>query len=190
MEQRNGRIDRTLQPAPEVRCHYFVYPQRAEDQVLATVVRKIAVVQKDLGSIGAVLLGQIGAALEGPAYPTATLLEEAHQVVADEAPGTGNENAGFNHGRPSLGEPILFAPHRLLPGPRQPNPSEAVIARFSRELLESSAVTQETFDAVVARYGENGLFELVAVMSVYTFNANILRTMDHRAGADARMLTR
>jgi 4-carboxymuconolactone decarboxylase len=69
-------------------------------------------------------------------------------------------------------------------------PDEALIIRFGRELLESPAVTQETFDAVVARYGENGLFELVAVMSVYTFNANILRTMDHRAGADARMLTR
>ena len=26
IEQRNGRIDRKLQPAPEVRCHYFVLP--------------------------------------------------------------------------------------------------------------------------------------------------------------------
>ena len=41
MEQRNGRIDRTLQPADEVRCHYFVYPQREEDRVLETLVRKI-----------------------------------------------------------------------------------------------------------------------------------------------------
>ncbi|WP_437718197.1 DISARM system SNF2-like helicase DrmD [Sorangium sp. So ce448] len=63
MEQRNGRIDRTLQPAPEVRCHYFVYPQRTEDQVLETVVRKIATVQRELGSLGAVLLGQIEATL-------------------------------------------------------------------------------------------------------------------------------
>ncbi|TKC98152.1 DISARM system SNF2-like helicase DrmD [Polyangium fumosum] len=64
MEQRNGRIDRTLQPAPEVRCHYFIYPERAEDQVLETAVRKIATVQRELGSLGAVLLGQIEAALE------------------------------------------------------------------------------------------------------------------------------
>jgi hypothetical protein len=64
MEQRNGRIDRTLQPADEVRCHYFVYPQRTEDQVLETVVRKIATVQRELGSLGAVLLGQIETALE------------------------------------------------------------------------------------------------------------------------------
>jgi hypothetical protein len=64
MEQRNGRIDRTLQPQEEVRCHYFVYPQRTEDQVLETVVRKIATVQRELGSLGAVLLDQIEAALE------------------------------------------------------------------------------------------------------------------------------
>lgn len=63
MEQRNGRIDRTLQPAEEVRCHYFVYPQRIEDQVLETVVRKIATVQRELGSLGAVLLDQIETAL-------------------------------------------------------------------------------------------------------------------------------
>ena len=67
---------------------------------------------------------------------------------------------------------------------------EALIVGFGRELLEQPAVTQTTFDAVVARYGEKGLFELVAVMSVYTFNANILRTMDHRAAPDARHLTR
>ena len=63
MEQRNGRIDRTLQPADEVRCHYFVYPQRTEDQVLETVVRKIATVQRELGSLGAVLLDQIESVL-------------------------------------------------------------------------------------------------------------------------------
>ena len=34
IEQRNGRIDRKLQPAPAVNCHYFVLPQRAEDRVL------------------------------------------------------------------------------------------------------------------------------------------------------------
>ena len=65
LEQRNGRIDRTLQPADEVRCHHFVYPDRAEDHVLATVVRKIATVQRELGSLGAVLLNQLERELEG-----------------------------------------------------------------------------------------------------------------------------
>jgi Skp family chaperone for outer membrane proteins len=64
LEQRNGRIDRTLQPAEEVRCHYFLYPDRTEDQVLATVVRKVETVQRELGSLGAVLLGQLEKVLE------------------------------------------------------------------------------------------------------------------------------
>ena len=38
IEQRNGRIDRKLQPAAEVRCHYFVLPQRVEDRVLEVLV--------------------------------------------------------------------------------------------------------------------------------------------------------
>ena len=40
IEQRNGRIDRKLQPAPKVRCHYFVLPQRAEDHVLEVLMKK------------------------------------------------------------------------------------------------------------------------------------------------------
>jgi hypothetical protein len=59
IEQRNGRIDRTLQEAESVHCHYFVYPDRAEDQVLHTIVRKVETVQRELGSLGAVLLGQL-----------------------------------------------------------------------------------------------------------------------------------
>ncbi len=34
MEQRNGRIDRKLQPNAEVFCHYFVYTDRPEDRIL------------------------------------------------------------------------------------------------------------------------------------------------------------
>jgi hypothetical protein len=56
LEQRNGRIDRTLQPEPEVRCHYFIYPARPEDRVLETLVSKIETVQRELGSLSGVLL--------------------------------------------------------------------------------------------------------------------------------------
>jgi 4-carboxymuconolactone decarboxylase len=66
---------------------------------------------------------------------------------------------------------------------------EALIVRFGRELLESPQVSNDTFNAVRARYGEKGLLELTAVMSVYTMNAAILRVMDHQAAADARHLT-
>jgi superfamily II DNA/RNA helicase len=64
LEQRNGRIDRTLQEAEEVNCHYFLYPQRPEDRVLETLVRKVEVVQQELGSLGAVLLKEIEKTLE------------------------------------------------------------------------------------------------------------------------------
>ena len=51
IEQRNGRIDRKLQPASEVRCHYFVLPQRVEDRVLEVLVRKTETIKKELGSL-------------------------------------------------------------------------------------------------------------------------------------------
>jgi superfamily II DNA or RNA helicase len=55
IEQRNGRIDRKLQPAPEVRCHYFVLPQRAEDRVLEVLVRKTETIKRELGSLTKVI---------------------------------------------------------------------------------------------------------------------------------------
>ncbi len=55
IEQRNGRIDRKLQPAPEVRCHYFALPQRVEDRVLEVLVRKTETIKKELGSLSKVI---------------------------------------------------------------------------------------------------------------------------------------
>ncbi|MEZ5856168.1 MAG: carboxymuconolactone decarboxylase family protein [Hyphomicrobiaceae bacterium] len=66
---------------------------------------------------------------------------------------------------------------------------EALIIRFGRELLEDKKVSQAMFEAVRARYGEKGLMELTALMSVYMLNASILRVMDHQAAPDARHLT-
>src|SRR3989454_352253 len=63
MEQRNGRIDRTLQASPEVRCAYFVYPQRAEDPVLDKVVEKVERIQEQLGSLASVVMERIDEAL-------------------------------------------------------------------------------------------------------------------------------
>lgn len=68
-------------------------------------------------------------------------------------------------------------------------PDEALIIRFGRELLETRKVSDATFNAVRERYGEKGLLELVAVMSVYTMNATILRAMDHQPPPGARRLT-
>ena len=55
MEQRNGRIDRKLQPHPEVFCHYFVYKQRPEDRILQVLVRKTETIREELGSLSQVI---------------------------------------------------------------------------------------------------------------------------------------
>ncbi len=55
LEQRNGRIDRKLQPNAEVFCHYFVYTQRPEDRVLRALVRKTETIRLELGSLSEVV---------------------------------------------------------------------------------------------------------------------------------------
>jgi hypothetical protein len=64
MEQRNGRIDRKLQRAPEVRCHYFVLTQREEDRVLEVLVEKTVRIRRELGSLGAVVERRLSDLLE------------------------------------------------------------------------------------------------------------------------------
>ena len=59
LEQRNGRIDRKLQPAPQVFCRYFIYRQRPEDIVLDALVRKTELIRDQLGSVGQVIAGRI-----------------------------------------------------------------------------------------------------------------------------------
>ena len=64
LEQRNGRIDRKLQPNPEVYCHYFVYTQRKEDRILEVLVRKTETIKKELGSLSQVLEGRLARTLK------------------------------------------------------------------------------------------------------------------------------
>jgi len=64
LEQRNGRIDRKLQPAPVVYCHYFVYKQRPEDRVLQVLVRKTETIKKELGSLSQVLESRLADTLK------------------------------------------------------------------------------------------------------------------------------
>lgn len=83
LEQRNGRIDRTLQPQPEVRCHYFFYEQREEDRVLEVVVRKVQTIQKELGSLSAVLMDRYAEILDQGISPASqAALEEAGRIGA------------------------------------------------------------------------------------------------------------
>ena len=80
MEQRNGRIDRTLQESPEVRCAYFFYPQRTEDEVLRALVTKVERIKEELGSLGSVVMERLAEALDdGIDASTAGAVELATQ---------------------------------------------------------------------------------------------------------------
>jgi ERCC4-related helicase len=59
LEQRNGRIDRKLQPSKQVYCRYFIYEQREADIVLEALVRKTETIRDELGSFGKVIEDQI-----------------------------------------------------------------------------------------------------------------------------------
>jgi len=86
MEQRNGRIDRTMQPEPEVRCYYFTYPDRKEDIVLKKIIKKVAVIQKELGSLGTVIMEQMTDILgDGITDKTAGLIEKADIKASNKA---------------------------------------------------------------------------------------------------------
>ena len=64
LDQRNGRIDRKLQPADEVFCRYFVFAQRPEDRVLRVLVRKADRIREQLGSVATVLERRAADSLE------------------------------------------------------------------------------------------------------------------------------
>lgn len=83
LEQRNGRIDRKLQPSPEVRCRYFLYPQRPEDVVLGALVRKTETIRRELGAIGQVLEDRIAKRLTNQGIRRADAEELARQVQAE-----------------------------------------------------------------------------------------------------------
>ena len=86
IEQRNGRIDRKLQPAPEVRCHYFVLPQRAEDRVLEVLVGKTERIKRELGSLSKVIDDDVERLLRGGIRhaDAAQLAEEIEKADLDE----------------------------------------------------------------------------------------------------------
>jgi SNF2 family DNA or RNA helicase len=65
LEQRNGRIDRKLQPAKQVHCRYFIYAQRPEDRVLRRLVEKTEIIRKQLGSASPVIETRISELLAG-----------------------------------------------------------------------------------------------------------------------------
>lgn len=95
MEQRNGRIDRKLQPHEQVFCHYFVYEQRPEDRILRTIVKKTERIREELGSLSDVIESKLVRTLAGgirrktlpkleEEIATADLEEDKKQSVTDD----------------------------------------------------------------------------------------------------------
>ena len=95
MEQRNGRVDRKLQPNPVVYCHYFFYKQRPEDRVLAALVRKTKTIREELGSLSQVIDSKLEGLMKGGIrrsdvddlenkIDTADLEEDQRETVEEE----------------------------------------------------------------------------------------------------------
>lgn len=59
LEQRNGRIDRRLQPAPEIFCRYFTYKNRSSDRILQALFKKTERINSELGEVGRVIETEI-----------------------------------------------------------------------------------------------------------------------------------
>ena len=83
LEQRNGRIDRKLQPSPKVWCLHFVFDQREEDIVLDALVRKTERIRTQLGSVGQVIGGRIAERMSRDGIRNAQQLAAA--VEAEQA---------------------------------------------------------------------------------------------------------
>ena len=84
IEQRNGRIDRKLQPAPEVNCRYFVLPQRAEDRVLEVLIEKTETIRTELGSLSKVIDDRIERRLRSGGIPHGNVEQLAAEIEASD----------------------------------------------------------------------------------------------------------
>jgi superfamily II DNA or RNA helicase len=85
LEQRNGRIDRKLQPSPKVWCRYFLYEQREEDVVLEALVRKTEMIRNQLGSAGQVIGHKISDRLEREGIVRPAALARELAAAGDDA---------------------------------------------------------------------------------------------------------
>jgi 4-carboxymuconolactone decarboxylase len=65
---------------------------------------------------------------------------------------------------------------------------EEIVYEFGTELLRNYSVSDATYARVVARFGEQGAIELVAVVGYYTFQAMVLNTGRTAVPADAPKL--
>ena len=84
LEQRNGRIDRKLQPAKLITCRYFRYAQREADVVLDALVRKTERIREELGSAGQVIEERVGKLLAEGGIETGHAEHLAREIEAED----------------------------------------------------------------------------------------------------------
>ena len=123
IEQRNGRIDRKLQPAEEVRCHYFVLPQRVEDRVLSVLVNKTDTIKRELGSLSKVIDDEIERRLDPVghlAWPVVALWPRGGTAPRRDRP----HYRALDRTQPAQGAAPTLRPRRRdeNPGPARPLP--------------------------------------------------------------------
>jgi len=100
LEQRNGRIDRKLQRAPQVWCHYFVLEDRPEDRVMDVLVKKTEVIRQELGSLSPLVQRQVDEVLEGGIDTDDTEAVEQQLLEMDSA--STDRGAMLNRAREEL----------------------------------------------------------------------------------------
>ena len=62
---------------------------------------------------------------------------------------------------------------------------EAQVVRFARELIESKRVSDETFEAMRGRLGDQGVVELSATVGYYALLGYVMNALEVRAPDDA-----
>lgn len=87
LEQRNGRIDRKLQPSRVVSCRYFVYAQREEDLVLDALMRKTETIRRELGASGEVLRLRLESKLSRDGIRRGEAAKLAADIAGETSPG-------------------------------------------------------------------------------------------------------
>ncbi len=154
LEQRNGRIDRKLQPAKEVFCRYFVYANRAEDVVLDALVRKTEVIRRQLGSAGQVIEQRIARKLQREGITNAAAL--AKEISdEDDAERTGRARAEMDDGDEARRQRLLRDHEDLQ---KQLEDSDAKVGVKSAELKQvvAAALQRSGHDFDAARAGSVG----------------------------------
>ena len=65
---------------------------------------------------------------------------------------------------------------------------EAIIVRYGRELMDNHQLSQETFDAALAQFGEANTIVLGALMGYYSFIACTLLATDMKPAVGSAVL--